>query len=103
MVCLLQYLQATIGNLTFDVIDTGGLDDKGDFGPEMLPHTNAVLSDADVVLFLIDARLGVTPEDEHFAKYVNVMCERGSSLFSEECCRAEGAALFQKVVSAVSV
>ena len=70
-VFLVQTLQATIGNLTFDVIDTGGLDDKGDFGPEMLPHTNAVLSDADVVLFLIDARLGVTPDDEHFAKYVS--------------------------------
>lgn len=62
--------QAQIGDLVFRVIDTGGLDDSGDFGPEMLPYTNAVVRDADVVLFLVDARLGVSPEDAHFARCV---------------------------------
>lgn len=38
----------------------------------MLPRTQSVVSTADVVLFLIDARLGVTPDDKHFAQYVPV-------------------------------
>lgn len=53
------------------VIDTGGLDDKDLFGPAMLPHTQRVVTDADVVLFVVDARLGVTPEDQHFAQCVH--------------------------------
>lgn len=62
--------------MVFDVVDTGGLDDKDNFGPHMLPHTRAVISSVDVVLFVVDARLGVTPEDRHFAQCVppRVLC-----------------------------
>jgi GTP-binding protein len=59
-----------MGNMTFTVIDTGGLDDREGLDAQMLPFTHNVLNTADAVLFLVDARRGVTPEDKHFAQYV---------------------------------
>ena len=52
----------------FEVIDTGGLDDKDDFGPDMLPKTSNIIATADVVLFVLDAKAGVSPDDKHFAQ-----------------------------------
>jgi predicted GTPase len=34
----------------------------------MLPFTTNVLKTADVVLFVVDVRKGVTPEDKHFGQ-----------------------------------
>ena len=52
-----------IAGLDFTVIDTAGLDDAGDGSLEarMREQTERALDDADVALFLIDARAGVTP------------------------------------------
>lgn len=60
---------ATLAGLEFDVIDTAGLEDATDDSLEgrMRAQTEAALSEADVALFLIDARAGVTPLDAHFA------------------------------------
>jgi len=60
---------ADLAGLRFTVIDTAGLEEAG---PETLEgrmraQTEAALDAADVALFLIDARAGVTPIDEHFA------------------------------------
>ncbi|MGH6661290.1 MAG: GTPase, partial [Rhodospirillales bacterium] len=61
--------QGRIADLEFRVIDTAGLDQ----GPEqslqarMQAQTARALKDADVALFMIDARTGVTGMDEHFA------------------------------------
>jgi len=58
-----------IADLEFRVIDTAGLDE----GPaeslqaRMQAQTARALADADVALFMIDARTGVTGLDEHFA------------------------------------
>ena len=36
----------------------------------MLPYTMGVLKSADIVLFVVDIRRGISPEDRHFALYV---------------------------------
>ena len=61
--------EGRIGDLRFSVIDTAGLEDAGDATLEgrMRQQTEAAIAEADVALFLIDARAGVTPVDEHFA------------------------------------
>ncbi len=58
-----------IADLSFRVIDTAGLDDSDADTLEgrMRQQTEQAIADADVALFLIDARAGVTPIDEHFA------------------------------------
>lgn len=65
---VLDMCKAQIGDLPLTVVDTGGLDDKDEFGPAMLPHTRRIVENADVVLFVVDARLGITPDDRHFAQ-----------------------------------
>ena len=61
-----------IGDLSFNVIDTAGLEEAFDDSLEarMRQQTELAIEDADVVLLLIDARAGVTPLDEHFANWV---------------------------------
>jgi GTP-binding protein len=58
--------------LDFRVIDTAGYEDED---PHTLPgrmrtQTEAAVREADVVLFLIDAREGVTPLDEEIARWL---------------------------------
>lgn len=88
---------AYIGGLEFQLTDTAGLDDGGDLQGESmriekvgsvmaasgigrwpthlleraLERTQEVVKDADLVLFLVDARAGVTPVDIQFARWVN--------------------------------
>jgi len=61
-----------LGDLRFTVIDTAGLDDKTGKSLEegMRTQTQEAMDIADVCLFMIDARSGVTPIDEHFAAIV---------------------------------
>lgn len=61
--------KAVLAGMEFTVIDTAGLEDTLDDSLEgrMRQQTEAALDEADVVLFLIDARAGVTPLDAHFA------------------------------------
>lgn len=59
-----------LGGLAFTVIDTAGFED--DTGVEtmegrMRRQTEKAIADADVALFLVDARAGIMPLDEHFA------------------------------------
>jgi GTPase len=59
-----------IGPLEFNVMDTAGLEDQPEEMLEgrMRKKSEQALSQADVALFIIDARAGVTPLDEHFAR-----------------------------------
>ena len=61
-----------IGDLSFNVIDTAGLEEAFDDSLEarMRQQTELAIEDADVALLLIDARAGVTPLDAHFANWV---------------------------------
>jgi GTP-binding protein len=58
-----------LGDLDFTLIDTAGFEDINDASLEarMRAQTEAAIADADVILFLVDARVGVTPLDEAFA------------------------------------
>lgn len=61
--------EGRIASLRFRVLDTAGLEDAPDdsLAGRMRRQTEQALRAADVALFLLDARAGVTPVDEHFA------------------------------------
>jgi GTP-binding protein len=63
---------ATLLGLEFRIIDTAGFEDED---PHTLPgrmraQTEAAVRDADVALFVIDARAGVTPLDEEIGRWL---------------------------------
>lgn len=64
--------EANLGGLRFRVFDTAGLDGtKGDsLEARMSAQAETAIDDADAVLFVIDARSGVTPTDREFASRV---------------------------------
>ncbi|NVJ93294.1 MAG: ribosome biogenesis GTPase Der [Methylocystaceae bacterium] len=61
-----------IADLEFKIIDTAGLEEAFDESLEarMRQQTELALEEADLVLFMLDARAGVTPLDEHFADWL---------------------------------
>ena len=61
--------EARLGDLRFTVIDTAGLEDATDNSLQgrMRRLTERAVEMADLCLFMIDARTGVTPIDEMFA------------------------------------
>jgi GTPase len=64
--------EARLGDLAFTVVDTAGLQDTSpaSLSGRMLAHTKAAISSCDVILFVIDARAGPTPDDRAFADLV---------------------------------
>jgi GTP-binding protein len=64
--------EAKLGDIRFRIVDTAGLEDgeKGSLTERMRSQTEAAIAQADAVLFVVDARAGVTPEDERFADMV---------------------------------
>lgn len=62
--------EGRIADLEFTIIDTAGLEEASDDSLEarMRRQTDAAIAEADVCLFLIDARAGVTPLDSRFAQ-----------------------------------
>jgi GTP-binding protein len=64
--------EAKVGDLEFTAVDTAGLEaaDKGSLAARMTSQTISAMDDADAVLFVVDARAGITPEDKHFADIV---------------------------------
>ena len=62
--------EGKLGDLRFTVVDTAGLENETD---ESLPArmrrlTERAVDEADICLFLIDARAGILPDDEVFAE-----------------------------------
>ena len=64
--------RARLGDLTFTVIDTAGLEQASpqSLTGRMQEQTAAAVAAADAVLFLIDIRAGTTPADRDFADLV---------------------------------
>ncbi len=62
--------QARLGDLKFTVIDSAGLEEATDDSLQgrMRRLTERAVEMADICLFLIDARVGVTPTDQMFAE-----------------------------------
>jgi GTPase len=67
-----KYGTGNIGTLEFTIIDTPGLDDLGkdSLAGRMSAQALQSLKEADILLFVLDARAGVTPEDERFVRVV---------------------------------
>ncbi|GGG49294.1 ribosome biogenesis GTPase Der [Chelatococcus composti] len=64
--------EARLGELTFNVVDTAGLEeaDEASLAGRMRAQTEVAIAEADVILFVIDARVGLTPSDHAFADLV---------------------------------
>jgi GTPase len=64
--------EGRLGDLSFKVIDTAGLEDaeRKTLSARMQAQTAAALAQADVVLFLVDARDAATPADRAFTNLV---------------------------------
>jgi len=63
---------ARLGDLRFRIVDTAGFDEAAPdtLTGRMMAQTAAALESADAILFLIDARAGLTPIDRVFADLV---------------------------------
>src|SRR6201997_2696265 len=61
--------EARLGDLEFTVIDTAGLDEgaKGSLTARMQEQTETAIGLADALMFVVDARAGLTPADRAFA------------------------------------
>ncbi len=67
-----RYADASLADLRFRVIDTAGMEEapEGALATRMFDQTKAAMEEADLLLFVVDVRAGITPMDEHFAKLV---------------------------------
>ncbi len=64
--------EARLLDLAFTVVDTAGLEegDPETLAGRMRAQTETALADCDAILFLVDARAGITGADRHFAAAV---------------------------------
>lgn len=62
--------EGRIADLRFRILDTAGYEDvtDGSLEDRMRQQTELAIKEADVILFMIDARAGVTPLDQRFAQ-----------------------------------
>ena len=69
-----RFAKGSLGDLELTLIDTAGFEDVTDESLEarMRAQTELAIDEADVVLFLIDAREGITPGDEIFAQLLRL-------------------------------
>jgi GTPase len=63
--------EGKLGDLAFTIIDTAGLDEgtRGSLTARMQEQTEAAIAQADALMFVIDARMGLTPNDRAFADF----------------------------------
>ena len=67
-----HYGNGTLGTHDYIVIDTGGFEPDAQSGiyKEMAKQTRQAVAEADVVVFVVDARAGVSAQDHDIAKYL---------------------------------
>ncbi|MCK5425936.1 MAG: ribosome biogenesis GTPase Der [Emcibacter sp.] len=82
--------KANLGGMDFIAIDTAGLEEDGvtKLATRMRIQTDIAIEEADFVLFMIDARAGVTPLDKFFADILR----RGTTPVILLCNKCEGRA-----------
>ena len=64
-----HYGHGRLGHKPYLVVDTGGFEPQAKDGilHEMARQAEAAIAEADVLLFLVDGRVGLTPQDRHIA------------------------------------
>ena len=67
-----HYGNGSLGSHDYIVIDTGGFEPDAQSGiyKEMAKQTRQAVAEADVVVFVVDARAGVSAQDHDIAKYL---------------------------------
>lgn len=77
---------AMLGEHAINLLDTAGLEEAapGTISARMTQQTQVALKDADLVLFVIDARAGITPADAAFARIVRA-AGRPAILVANKC------------------
>ena len=67
-----HYGQGRLGNREYIVIDTGGFEPTAESGifKEMAKQTRQAVAEADVVIFVVDARDGLSAQDHDIANYL---------------------------------
>ena len=67
-----RYADGSLADLRFTLIDTAGMEEAPEDALEsrMMAQTREAMREADIILFMIDARTGITPTDESFAREV---------------------------------
>ncbi|MBS3785296.1 MAG: ribosome biogenesis GTPase Der [Gammaproteobacteria bacterium] len=74
-----QYGMGRVGPVPYVVVDTGGLGEPDDITwHKMQSQAMRALDEADIVLLLVDARIGVTPGDDALAREIR---ERGKAVW----------------------
>lgn len=59
-----------MSGLTLNVLDTGGLDDRGAVSEQIQKQVKQAVEASDVVIFMLDAKAGITALDGHFVKWI---------------------------------
>ncbi len=64
------YAEAEWSGHSFTLVDTGGIDDRSEdtFQKDIKKQAQIAINEADVVVFLVDGRVGVTTNDEEVAE-----------------------------------
>lgn len=72
-----QYGDVVFENKSFIAIDTGGIgeadDGSGNIDDYMASQSYTAIHEADSVVFVVDARAGLTPSDEEIAKFLHTL------------------------------
>jgi GTP-binding protein len=73
-----HYGDGRLGAKEFIVIDTGGFEPEKPTGvvAEMAKQTKQAVAEADAVVFVVDIRGGLSPQDEHIARYLRAANKR---------------------------
>ncbi|GAB6049728.1 ribosome biogenesis GTPase Der [Hydrogenophilus islandicus] len=70
-----RYGRGKVGGRPYLVVDTAGFDPTAKEGitAEMVRQAELAIREADLVLFVVDARVGLTPHDEEIAAYLRAL------------------------------
>jgi GTP-binding protein len=73
-----HYGEGLLGSRPYHVVDTGGLEPRTTEGifAEMAKQTQQAIAEADAVIFLTDARAGLTPDDRRIAEQLRKLRPR---------------------------
>ncbi|CAM9165231.1 unnamed protein product, partial [Ectocarpus fasciculatus] len=97
-----------LAGIPMNLVDTGGIDDRGAVTVDIKSQVDISLSAADVVLFMVDARSGVTSIDENIARWIRKTIGKLNNSDKRKhidvvlvANKTEGGVLSQKVLSAI--